>query len=92
MQFSIKVELSGEDDEVMVPEVRVPHSLVNKRTQRDMETLATQFCGSYQEPVVQMDEAPESKNVTLKWPVCIVVLLGIATVLLVVLAIGMLSS
>ena len=45
-----KVELSGEDDEVVVPEVIVPRSLVNKRTQRDMETLATQFCGSYREP------------------------------------------
>ena len=83
-----KVELSGED-EVMVPEVIVPRSLVNKRTQRDMETLATQFCGSYREPVVQMDDVPESKNVTSNWPVCVAVLLGIATVLLVILAIGL---
>ena len=43
-----KVELSGEDG-IMVPEIRVPHSSVNKRTQRDMETLATLFCGSYTE-------------------------------------------
>ena len=40
--------------------------------------------------VAQMDDVPESKNITSKWPaVCIVVLLGIATVLLVVLAIGL---
>ena len=63
--------------------------MVNKRTQRDMETLATQFCGNYREPVVQMDDVPESKNVTSNWPVYIAVLLGIATILLVVLAIGL---
>ena len=82
-----KVEpLSGED-EVKVPEVRVPRSLVNKRTQRDMETLATQFCGSYRKPVVQMDDVPVSKNVTSKWPVYIAVLLGITTILFIILAI-----
>ena len=59
-----KVELSDEDG-IMVPEIRVPHSSVNKR---DMETLATLFCGSYREPVVQMDDVPESKNVTSSWP------------------------
>ena len=44
-----KVELSSED-EIIVPEVRIPRSLVNKKTQRDMETLATLFCDSYQKP------------------------------------------
>ena len=83
-----KVEPLFGEDEVIVPEVRLPHSLVNKRTQRDMDTLATQFCGSYREPVVQMDNVPESKNVTSKWPVCIAVLLGITTILLVILTIG----
>ena len=82
-----KVEFSDEDG-IKVPEVRVPRSLVNKRTQRDMETLTTQFCGSYREPVVQTNDVPESKNVTSNWPVRIAVLLAIATVLLVVLAIG----
>ena len=81
-----KVELSGED-KVMVPEVIVPRSLVNKRTQRDMETLATQFCGSYREPVVQMDDVPESKNVTSSWPVRVAILLGITILVLVALAI-----
>ena len=80
-----KVELSGGVE--VVPEVRVPRSLFNKRTQRDMETLATLFCDSYQKPAVQMDDLHESKNVTSCWPVGIAVLLGIATLLLVVLAI-----
>ena len=39
-----KVELSGED-RIKVPEVRVPRSLVNKRTQRDMEMLVILFSG-----------------------------------------------
>ena len=73
-----KVEHSGKG-EVKVPEVRVPRSLVNKRTQRDIETLATLFCNSYQKPAVQVDDLHESKNVTSCWPVCITVLLGFAT-------------
>ena len=77
-----KVELSGEDG-IMVPEVIVPRSLVNKRTQRDMETLATLFCGSYQKPVVQMDNVPESSHES-NWPVYIAVLLAIITLLLVI--------
>ena len=82
-----KVEPLFGEDEVKIPEVRVPRSLVNNGTQRDMEALVTQFCGSYRKPVVQMDDVPKSKNVTLKWPVYrrIAVILGI---ILVVFAIG----
>ena len=83
-----KVEHSGED-EIMVPEVRLPHSLVNKRTQRDMETLATLFCDSYQKPAVQMDNLPESKNVTSSWLAHIAVVRANIILLLVVLAIGL---
>ena len=84
-----KVKLSGEDG-IMVPEVRVPRSLVNKRTQRDMEMLATLFCGSYQKPVVQMDDVPESNHES-NWPVYmyIAVLPIIALLLVVVLPIGL---
>ena len=83
-----KVELSGEDG-IMVPKVRVPCSLINKRTQRDMETLVTLFCGSYREPVEQINDVPESKHhVTSSWLAHIAVLLAITTLLLVVLAIG----
>ena len=76
------MERSGEN-EIMVPEVSVHRSLVNKRTQRDMETLATLFCGSYQKPVVQMDDVPESSHES-NWPVYIAVLLAIITLLLVI--------